>query len=168
MTKVDTTILTPNKIYLYSSDMQQLPYGPYDNSTKVNEALALPAKKASRHWVNKEHLVYSVTLGISVYLVCHKVSTLMAGVVLNLVTGERTEFPSINSAIGYVNPAIDFSQFIRCHVLLSKPYISGDDAYLVEYLRLEDHESKEAMNKRAKAKYMAKYNPQYYARKKQG
>lgn len=75
--------------------------------------------------------------------------------------GVSKDFPSMNAAISYVNPPMDFSSFIQQYVILCKPYASEYNVYMVEYQRLEDHMRKEAQNKKTKAKYMAKYNPAY-------
>jgi hypothetical protein len=43
-TIVDYSVLEPNKYYLYDSDINQLPYGPFTSARETNEAMGLSSK----------------------------------------------------------------------------------------------------------------------------
>lgn len=68
-TEVDTSNLENNMYYIYDSDMNRLPMGPFKTAALVKKALGLPAKYTGiATWCNYMHLLNSPRLGHSVYV----------------------------------------------------------------------------------------------------
>lgn len=99
-TKVDKTTLVEDQYYLYSTNMEQLPYGPYKTVAEVNKAMGLASNYSGTYlWVDYMHTIKATGLGIEVYVVKGISTTKIPIIVKNLNTNEELEYSSITSAL---------------------------------------------------------------------
>lgn len=116
---VDKLDLEINKIYLFDSNMNKLPYGPFNGVQLANEYMGLPKTQFNAKWVNRMHLLYRPALGITVYLVCNKSAINKPIYIYNIITGEVTHLPSMQSGwkffkenLGYPHKSTAFKNFL--------------------------------------------------------
>jgi hypothetical protein len=104
-TKVDKTNLVEDQYYLYSTDMVQLPYGPYKTVAETNLAMGLASNYSGTFlWADYLHTVSATKLGIEVYIVKGVSTTKIPVLAQSLSTGETVEYKSITSALKVVSP----------------------------------------------------------------
>ncbi len=97
-TSIDMEKLSPNKYYVYDSEMNQLPLGPFNTGKEVNVALGLKEEYTGiSTWCNYKHLINAVALGISVYIVKLYTNGPIRLIITYLRDNTTKEFPSVRS-----------------------------------------------------------------------
>ena len=138
-TKVDKTNLLEGKYYLFSVDMQQLPYGPYNTVAEVNVAMGLAPKYSGTYlWVNYLHTVKATGLGMEVYVVKGISTTQIPVIVETLSTGKSVEYKSITSALKVIWPNNRGGYSILKSMVTGKPIVRPDgNSYLLTFKYME-------------------------------
>lgn len=140
-TVVDTSDLVPGKYYLYDSEMNQLPHGPYNTSRQVNAAMGLTTgTDILLRWVNYMHLFKAVALGMSVYVVKVFKDAKVPVVVKCVEDNTTTTADSLSAAAALVG--LDNStSILTCMVKEKELKGKGGKTYFLSYVHKADHDA---------------------------
>lgn len=132
-TFINYDLLVGNKYYLFDPDMNLLSQGPYNTANELSEALPC-AYGAVNLWCNYLHLIKSVNLGTSVYIVKRTVDLKMAAVIHCLTDNTVTEFGSMKSALNYIQKGLTTSEHVLSCIVNNKPFTNKEGfSYLIKY-----------------------------------
>jgi hypothetical protein len=137
---VDQNELQPGYYYLYDSDMNQLPHGPYATARELNTAMGKDTKPNTlSRWVNYLHLVETVSLGLSVYIV-KRFTDFKVPVIAHCLTNNTVlELDSLNNAAKLVGATN--SSALLTFMLKEKPYkASNGNMYVLKYKDKADYD----------------------------
>lgn len=159
---VDLDSLPTGKVYLYNTDMEQLPLGPYDSAVSAYKAMGLANTDKAFRYVNKLTLVLAPVLGYKVYLVCNKRDTATPASIFSYDTGQTEEFDSMKAALRTLGFTSDWA-FIKRYILSNGgkglPFkTETSDTVEVSFINEEDLAKAQARQARDAEKAKAKYH----------